>query len=299
MLDMPTLLDIGIMGHCKNKCAICYQGSKSQPNMTLNNFKKIIDEVEGSVNQVALGGRGDPNHHENFEHIIEYCREHNVIPNYTTSGRGLTNRQAEVSRLCGAVAVSDYQQPYTYRAINRFKKVGVRKVNIHYVFTRGSYGDVIKLAYGHNPWRNVNGVNRPPFDIEAINGIIFLLFKPQGRAKNFTQFIPEKKQVKHFAEVVSEKYPRPFKIGMDSCLVNLITHDITEAQQLTTDTCEGGRMSAYISPDMRLMPCSFAHKAVGESIQEKSIQEVWTEAQDFKIFRKILFRKRNCCPLGL
>src|SRR5574340_261312 len=64
VLEMPSMIDIGIMGRCFNKCQMCYQGSKEQDNMTLENYKKLINEVKDVVNQVALGGRGDPNHHE-------------------------------------------------------------------------------------------------------------------------------------------------------------------------------------------------------------------------------------------
>ena len=86
VLELPSLLDIGIMGTCTHKCKICYQGHVNRPNMTLDNFKAIIDEVSHHVNQVALGGRGDPNKHENFRQIIEYCLKKGVVPNYTTSG---------------------------------------------------------------------------------------------------------------------------------------------------------------------------------------------------------------------
>ena len=47
---LPTLLDIGIMGHCHNKCGFCYQGDNKEPNMTFKNFKSIIDQVDHHVN---------------------------------------------------------------------------------------------------------------------------------------------------------------------------------------------------------------------------------------------------------
>ena len=106
-LDYPSLMDIGIMGHCKNNCKICYQGNTDKPNMTLDNFKRIIDESKDYITQVALGGKGDPNLHENFKEILEYCRLNNVVPNYTTSGNSLTDEQVKISKeFCGAVAVS-------------------------------------------------------------------------------------------------------------------------------------------------------------------------------------------------
>lgn len=107
ILDAPSMIDIGIMGHCSNNCEICYQGNVNIPNMTFDNFKKIIDQCKGHINQVALGGKGDPNKHEDFEKILQYCRVNSVVPNYTTSGNGLTEEEAYITKMyCGAVAIS-------------------------------------------------------------------------------------------------------------------------------------------------------------------------------------------------
>ena len=42
-LDYPSLMDIGIMGHCENNCKICYQGNTDKPNMKLEDFKRIMN----------------------------------------------------------------------------------------------------------------------------------------------------------------------------------------------------------------------------------------------------------------
>jgi len=107
VLDSPSMIDIGIMGHCSNNCKICYQGDISIPNMKLDDFKSIITQCKSHINQVALGGKGDPNKHEDFEEILKFCRLNNVIPNYTTSGNGLTDEEVVITKkYVGAVAVS-------------------------------------------------------------------------------------------------------------------------------------------------------------------------------------------------
>jgi hypothetical protein len=100
MTTFPELIDVGIMGNCshgvKGLCVVggvqCYQnGLKTQkPNMSLDNFKKIVDECKGKTYQLALGGRGDVDQHENFEEILMYCRKNNIVPNFTSSGLGFT-----------------------------------------------------------------------------------------------------------------------------------------------------------------------------------------------------------------
>lgn len=293
-LNMPSMLDIGIMGHCENNCPFCYQGSESQPNMKLDDFKRIIDETKQFVMQVALGGRGDPNKHENFKEIIEYCCQNNVVPNYTTSGNGLTDEEVEISKNCGAVAVSSYDEYYTYDAIQKFITQGI-KTNIHFVLTNSRMSSASFVAYGHNIWKgNV--------DFDKINAIIFLLFKPVGRGQGFGKMVPTLTQLDTFFDIVfgaKFRHSQNPKIGMDSCLVNYAKrmNKFDELQGLAIDTCEGARSSAYISPDMNMMPCSFASKHRSVSLKNKSIGWAWVNSPIFNTFRTML--KNNCdrCPL--
>ncbi len=303
-LILPSLLDIGIMGTCKNKCPFCYQGHENKPNMKLEDFKKIIDQVKHHVNQVALGGRGDPNKHENFHEILLYCRENNIVPNYTTSGIDLTDEEVEISKLCGAVAVSEYQQDYTYKAIQMFIDAGI-KTNIHLIFSKASFDDCIQIIYGIDIWHRKKtwcGKRIPSLvDIDKLNAVIFLLFKPQGAGKNITGLIPNNYQYKIFSELVFKPQCK-FKVGMDSCLVN---HTLQYAkpnklQRMSIDTCEGARMSAYITPDMRMMACSFSDPNFSIKINKKNdIDYIWNRSRIFNRFRKDLKMNQKSCPLGL
>lgn len=121
MRDFPALIDIGVMGHCvhgaSGLCAKsgvqCYQnGLKTcEPNMSFENFKKIVDECKDKCFQFALGGRGDVDQHENFEEILRYCAENDIVPNFTTSGLGMTPEIANICKTyCGAVAISMYSR---------------------------------------------------------------------------------------------------------------------------------------------------------------------------------------------
>lgn len=119
MASYPHLIDVGIMGHCIHgktglcaKAGIgCYQSGLlvEKPNMSLENFQSIARQSRGRCNQFALGGRGDPDQHEHFEEILKICRENMIVPNFTTSGFGMTPEIAKLCKsYCGAIAVSDY-----------------------------------------------------------------------------------------------------------------------------------------------------------------------------------------------
>ena len=293
ILDMPNLIDCGIMGHCHNRCEFCYQGGSNQPNMKLGDYQKIINQARSHVNQIALGGRGDPNKHENFKEIIEYTRVNRIIPNYTTSGKYLTEEEVEISKGCGAVAVSDYSEKFTFEALDMFMKAGI-KTNIHFVLSSKSFDKAMRMLNGEDVW---NG----QVDLDRLNAVIFLKFKPQGNGKNLDWDITSE-QAKRFYEAIHLGKTK-FKVGMDSCMVNRVKRvcRLTPNEELSLDTCEGSRMSCYISSDMKLMPCSFGnHSECGVKIEgENSIENIWQNNKIFTDFRGVLKNNPASCPFEL
>ena len=317
--SFPSLLDIGIMGHCPNgKAGICakagiqcYQNApnSTRDNMKLEDFKTIIDQCKGKTFQVALGGAGDPNLHENFKEIVEYCRDNGIVPNYTTSGFNLTDKQVEISKQCGAVAVSQYSRlekdednkyfnsytkkiigtdnsktwveshPETFEAVDKFIKAGIT-TNIHYVLGKNTIKEAItRLKNDLFP----NG----------INAIVFLLHKPVGLGQESNMLQYDDPEVKEFFELIdNEKFP--FKIGFDACSVPGIINFTKNIDSRSTETCEGSRTSAYIDAQMNMMPCSFGNqdKSYYVSLYDNTIKEAW-ESEVFNNFRNHLFK---ACP---
>ena len=287
MASFPHLIDVGIMGHCVHgktglcaKAGVqCYQSGlfKSEPNMSLENFKRIAKESSGLVNQFALGGRGDPDQHENFKEILEISRKFDIVPNFTTSGFGLTDELINLCKeFCGAVAVSWYRSEYTLSAINRLIDAGVR-TNIHYVLGNNSIDEAIS---------HLENDDFP----EEINAVIFLLHKPagQGMVNNVLKFSDPK--VRTFFKLLEK--PHKFKVGLDSCSVPGVINFCTEIMPESLDTCEGGRFSCYISPDMKMTPCSFdQEKRFYVDLKNSSIKEAWN-SEKFEEFRN---RMRNSC----
>ena len=178
--SFPELLDIGIMGHCIHgksglciKAGIeCYQGGlhKKNDNMTLADFEDIAKQCEGRTYQFALGGCGDPDQHEHFREILEICKMTGIVPNFTSSGYGITEEIAKLcSQYCGAVAISWYRSEYTLRAIKMLADAGV-KTNIHYVLNKYTVDEAVERLVSH----------RFP---DGINALVFLLHKPVGLGK--------------------------------------------------------------------------------------------------------------------
>lgn len=290
MRSMPALIDVGVMGHCIHgasglclKSGVqCYQnGLKTRhPNMTLENFKRIVDECKGKVFQLALGGRGDVDQHENFAEILEYCRNNNIVPNFTSSGLGFTDEIVDLcKRYCGAVAISEYRQPHTRRAIKMLLDAGV-KTNIHYVLGNNSIDEAIAKLKENS------------FD-DGINAVIFLLHKPVGLGKEDNVLQIGDPRVTEFFSLVNEG-KHPFKIGFDSCSIPGILNLTDQIDLDSVDTCEGGRYSMYITSDMKALPCSFDNQDLrwAYDISNDTIVNAWNSAQ-FEDFRN---RFKNACP---
>lgn len=300
-LCLPSLLDVGVMGTCQNRCTFCYQGRIQQPNMKLSDFMSIIDYIKVHTNQVALGGRGDPNKHPHFKEMLEYCRKNNVVPNYTTSGIDLTEDEIEISKMCGAVAVSEYEKDFTYNAIQKFLDAGI-KTNIHQILHKGTFNKCLSIIRGYHVWKIKDEKSREIgslVDMDRLNAVIFLLFKPQGSGKELLDLVPYNYQLMAISDVIFKPSCK-FKIGMDSCLANHVLKYTTPtpSQAMSIDTCEAARMSGYITPDMKFKPCSFADSNTEVDLRSYSISKIWNLSNSFNNFRDSLKENPRSCPIG-
>ena len=286
--SFPHLIDVGIMGHCIHgktglcaKAGIgCYQSGLlvEKPNMAVEDFRWIAEQSKGRCNQFALGGRGDPDQHEFFEEILKICRENVLVPNFTTSGYGMTPEIAKLCKqYCGAVAVSWYRSEYTLNAIQMLLDAGV-KTNIHYVLGKNSIDEAIdRLKHNDFP--------------KGINAIIFLLHKPAGQGTKANVLSVDDPRVAEFFALLDA--PHPFKVGMDSCNVPGAIRFCKTILPESLDTCEGGRYSCSIGADMTMVLCCFDQEKEYEvSLRELTIEEAWN-SEPFERFRN---KMRAACP---
>lgn len=326
MASFPELIDIGIMGHCAHglsgKCSEtgikCYQhGDVSKKrNMFIGDYKSIIDECRGNTYQVALGGCGDPDMHEDFEEILRYTVENNIVPNFTTSGFGMTAEKAKIcKKYCGAVAVSMYsrlrkdsltgqfdgkeelgdnESNYTLSTVKMLVDAGVT-TNIHFVLSNSTIDEAIyRLKNDKFP----NG----------INAVIFLLHKPVGLGDRADMIRYGDKRLEEFLSLIDRDEFR-YQIGFDSCTVPAILNLMGNIDLDSLDTCEAARWSMYITPDMKGLPCSFDNQALKYAVDIKEaggIREVWNSLKFEEIRNKFRGACRGCkkrehclggCPL--
>lgn len=319
MRDFPSLIDIGVMGKCIHgqtglclKSGVeCYQDGlhKKVENMSIDNLKNIINQVKGRTFQVALGGRGDVNKHEDFEGILKCCRDNEVVPNYTTSGLGLTDKEVKLTKkYCGAVAVSWYRADYTHDALQKFIGAGI-KTNIHYVLGKNSIEEAIgyfrselemlkeiqemelmydseKESYSkHELKSNIEKKYEGKVFPRGVNAIIFLLHKPVGLGSKDNVLNVNDERLKEFYSLIDGNR-FGFKIGFDSCNIPGLLNFTKNLKRKSFDTCEAGRFSCYITSDMQMIPCSFDNQDLNWAVDlnNYSIEEAWN-SETFDNFR--------------
>ncbi len=290
MACFPELLDVGIMGHCKHgksglcmKAGVeCYQDGlhANSPNMTLEDFRKLAKQCKEKTYQFALGGCGDPDQHEHFEEILKICETEKIVPNFTTSGLGMTKEIAKLCKqYCGAVAVSWYRSEYTIKAIKMLVSEGV-KTNIHYVLSKHTIKEALTRLKEHS------------FP-EGINAVVFLLHKPVGLGTYEAMISQENEEFKQFIQYINSE-DLYYKIGFDSCTVPALINHLGKIQIDSLDTCEGARWSAYVTADMKLLPCSFDNQEQrwAVDLRTHSVKEAW-DSDKFEDFRNHF---RKACP---
>ena len=285
MSSFPELIDVGIMQTCvcAKQCNVdCYQKAidRTGENMSVENFKRILEECKGKCFQFALGGAGDVDTHENFEEILSLCREYDIVPNFTTSGIAMTKEKAEICKeYCGAVAVSEHFAPYTDRAIDMLLEAGV-KTNIHYVLSSRTIQDATAKLM-------LDGFK------DGINAVVFLLYKPVGLGRIENVINANDPRVIDFFRAV-DNFNGKHKIGFDSCTVPALINFTEKINPDSFDTCEGGRWSMYITSDMKALPCSFDNQDMkwAYDISNDTIQNAW----DSEVFEDFRNHFRNSCP---
>ena len=300
MRSFPELIDIGIMGKCtaaqsglcKSAGIDCYQNAinVSRPNMSLEDYQTILHQSKNKVFQVALGGAGDPNKHEHFEKILKMTREHNIVPNLTTSGYQLTDDEiCAIKTYCGAVAVSFYSRLFdngdesnkiTIDSIRRFVEAGC-ETNIHCVVSNDNLDEII-YRLENNLWP------------DGINAVIFVLYKPVGLGID-KKLVRRDERLQHFLNAAIMK-KHPYKVGFDTCFTSaLVTYD-RFINISSIDACEAAKFSMYIDCELNAYPCSFDNQMgkYRESLRDKTIDEIWN-GKKFTEFRTIEKERCNHC----
>lgn len=265
----PELADISISSYCTAGCSFCYRScTSSGVFMSLDEYSYVLEQLThphwGPVFQVALGG-GEPLEHPDFLRMIEMTRQRAIVPNFTTRGMKVTtNIATALSGMVGAVAISASSlQSCSFDSVERFIDAGIT-TNIHYLLQRQSVTEAIEIVEGQHD-----------NTLERVNAVIFLTYKPMGRAtKNGCLAWGE--EMRRFMQCVDTRSSK-VRIGFDACMVPLLMH-ATRTDRRLIDPCECGFFSIYIDEQLNVLPCSFAPEGRDSfNLRVHDFQRIWSD----------------------
>lgn len=276
----PFILDMEISTICKKNCSFCYKGNTTNGTyMRFSDFKKIFDKLPKALTQIAFG-IGDLNGNPDLYKIMRYCRENDVVPNITINGDDLTNYHSyHLAGICGAVAVSHYDNDTCLNAVRDLKDQGLEQVNIHKLLSEETMHECNSMIDDYHidqRWKNVNA-------------IVFLWLKPIGPRNDFK---PVSRNA--YKYLVNRLLINNIPFGFDSCTAPMFLEaiyrtDNYEKMKTLVEPCESSLFSYYINVDGIGFPCSFTEdknrfKGIDVLNCKDFIKDVWkhSETEEFR-----------------
>ncbi|MCU0608433.1 MAG: radical SAM protein [Chitinispirillaceae bacterium] len=297
-LSAPTEVHLAVTNRCGRGCEGCYMDSQSAVpgELSTAELKKAFLGLRNlGVFHVALGG-GEAFERSDFPEIVSYCREIGLVPNLTTSGNSVGDREIEICKRMGQVNVSidgigplygvngrngDFE--LVKKAIRKLKKAGV-PVGINCVVSHKNFPhitDVVAFA-----------------SAEKLNEVEFLKFKPSGRGR------------RHYAEnaltqnMIRAFYPALMRLGKRygielkidcSFIPAMLFHKPPkdELEKLAVTGCDAGNMLMSVRSNGVFAGCSFMENKGKESVFE--IAERWHSSEHLKKFRDLVARAKQPC----
>ena len=81
---------IEITNICNLDCSFCVRTKKKKREMTIEEFKIVIDKIKDYTDYVYLHVQGEPLLHSHFKELLDICSNNNIKVNLTTNGTMLS-----------------------------------------------------------------------------------------------------------------------------------------------------------------------------------------------------------------
>lgn len=285
----PEIADIEVSTICHGvgqPCRFCYkQNGPVGQNMSLATFQKILACLPPTVTQIAFG-IGDIDANPDLWDIFQHCRDKGVVPNVTINGARMTlDHYARLAWLCGAVAVSHYEDDVCFNAVQHLVAAGLQQVNIHQIISKETYEDAERV---------IRAVKQDP-RLQGLRAVVLLAVKPVGRGNVLTPL----RDVHAYGSLVTLATSLGVGVGFDSCSAPRFLQAVQGAPEYLmyealAEPCESTLFSIYVDVEGKAYPCSFAaERFAGLDLLavEDFGTEVWHHESTVKWRKKLL---RTC-----
>lgn len=284
------ICDWEISEKCSMGCSFCYKSNvaNSGKNISFEDFKETFHKLPVSVTTIAFG-IGSISLCPDLWKILNYTREHGIIPTITINGDATEDDLDKLASVVGACAVSIYDKEKSYNCVKGLTDRGLEQCNIHYMISDETYETCLEVL------SDIKTDTR----LSKLRALVMLSLKEKGRS------------IGKFHPLSQEKFDNLFRFaidnqigcGFDSCSAakafNFIEKNIQyEYMRTYIEPCEaGGKYSSYLNVDSKYFPCSFAEGngdwKEGLSIKDDFMKDVWFNEKTIN-FGNVVKKCREC-----
>lgn len=271
--DGKKVKKITVIKGVESPCKFCYKSNtKNGKNMSLESFKKIIDKMPRTLNQIAFGADSKGTSNPWLFDMMDYALSKGIKPNITLADVS-DDIAKKLAARCGAVAISRYaNKDICYNSVKKLTDLGMTQINIH---------QMICVENFEQTKETLNDILKDP-RLAKLNAIVFLSLKPKGRGEKFHKLSQEQ-----FSELVKFALDNKINCGFDSCGCNKFIESVKDHKDFENfktvcEPCESfGLFSSYVSVDSEYFPCSFTpgegnwKQGINVENCEDFIKDIW------------------------
>jgi MoaA/NifB/PqqE/SkfB family radical SAM enzyme len=263
----PPCLQIEPTSVCNFRCIMCYQSDKSfsnkskgfMSNMSLDLYKKVIDEVEGKVEAITLASRGEPTLNKDFKKMLNYSNKKFLALKINTNASMLDENMihailsTDIQSIIFSVDAADKETYEKIRVNGKFDKI-MKNLKLFAQIRKDHYSKSKHIV-------KMSGVK---------------ISKNQSMKSMERQF-------KELADVIAFVNYSPWESAYDN-----EPNDLKHA-------CKELWTRMFVWADGKVNPCDYDYKSVLSkwNAKDTSISDIWNSIEYNDLRQKHLNRKRN------
>ena len=265
--EFPPCLQIEPTSVCNFRCIMCYQSDKSfsnksngfMSNMSLDLYKKVIDEVEGKVEAITLASRGEPTLNKDFKKMLNYSNKKFLALKINTNASMLDENMihailsTDIQSIIFSVDAADKETYEKIRVNGKFDKI-MKNLKLFAQIRKDHYSKSKHIV-------KMSGVK---------------ISKNQSMKSMERQF-------QELADVIAFVNYSPWESAYDN-----EPNDLKHA-------CKELWTRMFVWADGKVNPCDYDYKSVLSKWNAKntSISDIWNSKEYNDLRQKHLNQKRN------
>ena len=262
----PPCVQIEPTSICNYRCVMCYQIDKSfsgkshgmMGHMSLDLFKKIIDELEGNVEAITLASRGEPTLNPNIVEMLEYCRNKFLGLKINTNASMLNEKlihsilSSNFSEIVFSVDAADKDAYEKIRINGKFDKV-VKNLTLFSEIKKKFYKDIQTIV--------------------KISGV---------KINNEINVSSLEERFREFADIIQLVGYTPWESAYDNDKNSVL------------DPCGFLWRRMFVWWDGKVNPCDYDYKSKLSvwNVKEKNISDIWN-SKEYNNYRNLHLNKQR------